>query len=284
MTFTFSQPDCDIFIPDGKRWEEAIATVTHMAVGAHQDDLEIMSLHGVLECFGSAHKRFMGVVMADGAGSPRDGVYAGLSDEAMQAVRLTEQRKAASVGDYAACVQLRHKSADIKNKAIPGPAEDLIKLLMLARPKVLYTHNLADKHDTHVAVALRTIEAVRAMPKNERPDKLYACEVWRGLDWLRDEDKTVFDVSGRGGLANALVGVFDSQVAGGKRYDLAAAGRRRANATFLASHFVDNVEEAIYGLDMTPLIRDDAPEPLDFIKDFINRFAEEVTARITKLS
>ena len=38
--------------------------------------------------------------------------------------------------------------------------EDLAGLLRLARPEVVYTHNLADKHPTHVAVALRTISAL----------------------------------------------------------------------------------------------------------------------------
>ena len=30
----------------------AVAKTTHMAIGAHQDDIEIMAYHGVLECFG----------------------------------------------------------------------------------------------------------------------------------------------------------------------------------------------------------------------------------------
>jgi len=37
-------------------------------------------------------------------------------------------------------------------------------------------------------------------------------------------------------LQFALLGVFESQIAGGKRYDLALMGRRRANATYFESH------------------------------------------------
>ena len=47
------------------------------------------------------------------------------------------------------------------------------------------------------------------------------------------------DVSGRDNLAAAMNGVFDSQIAGGKRYDLATIGRRAANATFFESHATD---------------------------------------------
>jgi hypothetical protein len=59
------------------------------------------------------------------------------------------------------------------------------------------------------------------------------CEVWRNLDWLLDEDKQGLPVDDRPNLAAALSGVFDSQISGGKRYDLAVQGRRLANATFL---------------------------------------------------
>ena len=51
--------------------------------------------------------------------------------------------------------------------------------------------NLVDKHDTHVAVVLRVIAAIRQMPPDIRPEKLYGCEVWRDLDWMLDSDKVV---------------------------------------------------------------------------------------------
>jgi LmbE family N-acetylglucosaminyl deacetylase len=282
MNIAFSNPGCDIFIPDGAEPNQAFGRVTHMGIGAHQDDLEIMALDGVLRCFGRSDAWYMGVVATNGAGSPRDGHYAAYTDEEMQKVRRAEQRKAAFVGEYSACVQLMHKSSDIKNAAVPAPAEDIAKLLRLARPRVVYTHNLADKHDTHVAVTLRVIEAIRSLPLNERPSLLYGCEVWRSLDWLRDEDKAVFDVSGRPNISPSLLGVFDSQIAGGKRYDIAALGRRKANATFLASHYVDKIDEAVYGIDMTGFIKDETLDPVSFIDGYINLFRNEILERITK--
>ena len=78
---------------------------------------------------------------------------------------------------------------------------------------------------THVAAALRVICALRSFPDDLHPEKLYGCEVWRSLDWLCDEDKVVFDVSAYPNISAALIGVFDSQITGGKRYDLAAPAR-----------------------------------------------------------
>ena len=45
-----------------------------------------------------------------------------------------------------------------------------------------------------------------------------------------DDQKVGLDVSGHENVQNALLGVFDSQICGGKRYDLSAMGRRRAHA------------------------------------------------------
>ena len=47
--------------------------------------------------------------------------------------------------------------------------EDLKTLIAVMKPQVIYTHNLADKHDTHVAVTLRLIRALRELPGIRSP-------------------------------------------------------------------------------------------------------------------
>jgi LmbE family N-acetylglucosaminyl deacetylase len=221
--------------------------------------------------------------VTNGAGSARDGIYARFTDEDMQKVRRLEQKKAAVVGEYAAQVFLDYTSGEVKDRKNLPVVEDLKQIVDATRPQVIYTHNLADKHDTHVSVALRTIRALRELPKQARPQRLYGCEVWRNLDWLNDEDKVVFDVHERENLAMSLVGVFDSQICGGKRYDLATWGRRRANATYLASHSVDATTAVIYGVDLTPLVEDENLNPTEYILGFIDRYKQEVSARLAKL-
>lgn len=273
----------EIFVPDGTHVEEALARTTHMAVGAHQDDLEIMACDGILACFQRDDRWFCGVVMTDGSGSPRDGVYADYTDEEMQAVRRKEQKKAAAIGEYTAQVLLDYPSSAVKESANRAPVEDLKALLKEAAPQVVYTHNLADKHDTHVATTLRVIEAIRGLRAAERPQHLYGCEVWRSLDWLLDEDKIAFDVTAHENLQRALLGVFDSQVAGGKRYDLATMGRRRANATYYASHEVDVAGSMIYGVDLTPLIEDPDMDVGATVEALIDRFRQDVVGRVERL-
>ncbi len=281
---TFHNPGSEVYVPDGGPADGSLARSTHIAIGAHQDDLEIMAYQGILECFGQSDKHFTGVTVTNGAGSPRDDLYASYTDEDMQKIRRVEQRKAAYVGEFSAQVFLDYTSGAVKDKNNPDVVDDLKQLLSAARAQIVYTHNLADKHDTHVAVTLRVIQAIRSLPSGARPEKLYGCEVWRGLDWLNDNEKVVFDVSAHENLAMSLVGVFDSQICGGKRYDLATAGRRRANATYLASHATDVATSVNFGIDLTPLIEDDKLDPGKYIQGFIDRFAQEVSGRLGKLS
>ena len=279
-----SRESSEIYVPDGTEVSSALGRVSHIAVSAHQDDIEIMAFHGILACFGIPDKHFMGVVVTDGAGSPRDGIYASYTDEQMRSVRRMEQKKAAFVGEYSAMAFLDHPSSAVKDPGNAGPKEDLKALLSATRPAVVYTHNLADKHDTHVAVALRTIAALRELPREQRPAKVLGCEVWRDLDWMVDRDKVVMRLDGHENLAMALVCIFDSQIAGGKRYDVATMGRRRANATYLESHSVDTAEMANFAMDLTPLVVDDSLSPTEYVQDYIRRFAGDVGARLAKLS
>ncbi len=270
----------DIFIPDGANAAQALARTTHLGVSAHQDDLEIMAIHGILQCYEIPGKGFTGVVCTNGAGSPRAGVYAAYADEQMQRVRRYEQRTAAMIGKYAAMLQLDYPSGVMKDPQAAPPHDDLVAILRAAHPDVVYTHNPADKHPTHIAVLRAVLTAIRSLPAAERPQKLYGCEVWRDLDWLPDDRKTLLDVSGRDSLSAALLGVFDSQIAGGKRYDLATMGRRRANATYFESHATDALDSATYALDLTPLLRDDALGLADYVTGLIDAFRADVAKNL----
>jgi LmbE family N-acetylglucosaminyl deacetylase len=280
----FHLESAQIFVPDGLTVGTALARTTHMAISAHQDDIEIMATGPLLECFQQEERWFTGVVVTDGRGSPRSGLYKRYSDEEMRKVRFKEQCKAAVVGEYAAQVMLDYPSKSVKNGADQRPVEDLAQLLQAARPQFVYTHNLADKHDTHIAVALKTITAIRSLPQAERPQKLYGCEVWRDLDWMLDQDKISFNLTSHENLQAALLGVYDSQIAGGKRYDLASLARRRANATYSETHVVDQATGLSYAMDLTPLIEDMEKEVIPHVESYIQRFLQDVARRIQRLS
>lgn len=275
-------PGASLYIPDGTSLPEALSRTTHLAIMAHQDDIPIGAMYGVLQCFGQRDKWFAGVTVTNGAGSPRDDLYRDYTDEEMRAVRAAEEKKAAYVGEYGACFLLDYPSSAVKDPNDPSLVAELRAIFEACHPVVVYTHNLADKHDTHVGVALRVIRALRELPAEQQPEAVYGCEVWRDLDWMTDEDKVLFDCTPHENLAAVLMGVYDSQVCGGKRYDLATAGRRKAHATYFASHGVDESQSLNFGMDLTPLINDPSLAPVELLQQYIARFQDETTARVAK--
>jgi LmbE family N-acetylglucosaminyl deacetylase len=278
----FSHPDADIFMPNGLDAAAALARATHLCVAAHQDDIEIMAHAGIAECHKGAEKFFGGVVVTDGAGSARTGAFKNFSDAQMREVRRGEQRRAAALGRYSIQIQLAHPSAAVKTAAARVRA-DLDKIFSGCAPQVVYLHNPADKHDTHVAVLLRCLEALRALPPESRPRRVLGCEVWRDLDWLVDADKVALDASREPALAARLLGVFASQIAGGKRYDLATLGRRAANATFHASHAADKFDAVTWAMDLTPLVRNEKLDIAEFTLAHVDRLRADVESRLRRM-
>ncbi|MCX7771785.1 MAG: PIG-L family deacetylase [Clostridia bacterium] len=281
--FSLKKPGAMMYIPDQANVDEALKRTTRMAISAHQDDIEIMAYHGILNCFGREDEWFFGVVVTDGAGSPRDDLYKDYTDEDMKKIRQKEQMKSAFVGEYSGVAMLHYRSSEVKDPNNQEAVQELADIIRLAQPEILYTHNLADKHDTHIGTVTKVIKALRTLPKEIRPKKVYGCEVWRSLDWLDDQKKVMMDVSGHPNIGAAVLEVHDSQICGGKRYDLATQGRRLANATYAEDHGADKIPALSYAMDLTPLIVDDSLDMVDFVLGHIEDFKENVRARIRKV-
>ena len=279
----FSRSDTDVYVPDSGDADAALARTTHLCVIAHQDDIEINAYPAVAECYGKADRFFTGVTVTNGAGSPRAGKYAAMTDAQMMDVRREEQRAAARLGKYNLQLQLGHPSADVKKSGNAGVASDLKAIFAACRPSVVYLHQPCDKHDTHVAVLLRSLEAIRSLPAAQRPKKVVGVEAWRGLDWLMDNEKLPLDCSAHPELALKIMQVFESQIEGGKRYDLAAIGRRQANATFHTSHATDKFTEIAWAMDLTPLVADEKLSVAEFALGHIDRLRTDIASRIAKL-
>lgn len=278
----FHNSTAEIFVPDGLPVARALRRITHLGIGAHQDDLEFMAFHGILECYADDKKWFAGVTCTNGSGSARVGKYENFSDAQMMAVRRREQNQAAKTGRFGAMIQLDYPSSAVKSPTDASLKNDLKKILGATRPQIVYTHNPADKHDTHIGVVVAALEAMRELPRGRRPLSVIGCEVWRNLDWLADADKVLMDVSGHDQFAAKLNGLFDSQIAGGKRYDLATLGRRSANATFFESHATDAATQLIFGMDLTPLVADESKDIANYVTRFVEKFRDDVRTKLNR--
>jgi LmbE family N-acetylglucosaminyl deacetylase len=277
----FKQSNADVYVPLADvSPEQALARTSHLCIAAHQDDIEIMAYAGIAACYGRKDRWFSGVVVTNGAGSPRHGRFGEYTDEQMMEVRRLEQRKAALMGEYSVQIQLGYPSAAVKAVDHPDVQSDLAAILERCTPEVVYLHQPADKHDTHIAVLSQCLTALRRLPAERRPKSVLGCEVWRDLDWLVDTDKRALDSGAQPHLAAALIGVFDSQIGGGKRYDLATIGRRCANATFHTSHATDQFSGITWAMDLTPLIENPNLDVCAYTIGFIENFRKDVETRL----
>jgi LmbE family N-acetylglucosaminyl deacetylase len=279
----FQKPEATIFIPDQVDEKIAFQKTTRMAIVAHPDDAEILAYHGIVECIDNPNESFGCVTMTNGSTTPRDFLYADHTDEEMVQVRRGEQRTASIIGKYSFVAQLDYHSKELRDIENQDPSLDLNAIFQEVCPRVVYTHNLADKHDTHMAATIRIINTLRSLPNERKPEAVYGCESWRDLDWMIDKDQIRFDLSRHMNIAQALIAVHDTQITGVKRYDLGVMGRRRAHAVFSDTHGIGNLEAMGYGMDLTPLIMDTSLDIAQYAAQFIQRFSDEVVDRIQRM-
>ena len=133
----FTHPKAGLYVPDGLEKEGALRRCSHMGIGAHQDDLEIMAFHGVLECFDSPDNWFCGVTCTDGTGGPRKQGLEQLTPGEVGALRNEEQDKAAKLGQYGAMIQFNYSSMDVKNRDKSEIIAGLYELLLAVQPRVV---------------------------------------------------------------------------------------------------------------------------------------------------
>lgn len=271
-------------IPDHISFDDALSRTTHLAIGAHPDDLEIFAYHGIATCYESDTQWFAGVTITDGGGCSRRGKYASYTDDQMKVLRRDEQNEAASMGRYSFQSQLGMSRAELQHESGEALVLSLVELMERTQPKVVYLHNPMDKHPTHLWVLRRSLEALRKLSPENQPEKVYGCEVWRDLDWLRDEDKLILAVDAYPDLAKELLEIYESQIAGGKDYAKATLGRRYANATFLNSHQSDGATSVTYAVDLSPLIRKQGVSLTEFVEMHTRRFMNDAVQGISAVA
>lgn len=278
----FINSGADIHVPDGVNPEAALKRTTYMSIGAHQDDCEIMAYNAIAQCYNSETDWFTAVVLTDGGGSPRSGKYANYTNEQIHIKRSSEQRDAADIGQYAAVIQLAYSSEEVRTSKCDIVEEELIGIFRKACPKYMFIHSPFDRHETHFGACIRTLNALRKLPKEYHPQKVYGMEVWRSLDWLSESDRTMFDTSRYPEIEKGVITAFESQCTPLKRFDLAAIGRRLGNATFQAPRDNNTMRSCNIGLDLTPLIQKPDLCIQEFALAFIDRFYNEVVDMFNK--
>ena len=278
----FNNASAEVFVP-GKTVEiEAINRTTHLAIGAHPDDYEIIAYHGIEYCIDHPENYFSSVTITSGSGGPRFGLYTEIDNLQYVELRKLEQKKAAIIGNYSACFFLDYESSGIKTDRGKDVINDLKRILLESRPRVIYTHSLFDFHETHVCVTLKVISALRDIRDKYIPEKFYGCEAWGSLDWLTQIDKIKLITRTHPDIESAILSIYDSQNMGIKRFDKATIARRMVNTIYNEINTrCDDSDSSTFAVDLLPLILSSNPE--EFVSQKIIRFKEEVLNRVRNI-
>lgn len=275
----YSLPESQIYFDEGqfKDLQESLQKSTHLGVGAHPDDLEVMAHHGIIECLNSETKHFFGVTCTTGSGSHKSGPFADMSDEEFVGQRVSEQMKSAKLGKMAGCLLLGFESAEIKSSLNQKMVDQLSEILEFGQPEIIYTHNPFDKHKTHVGVTLHLVKALQKI--NFKPKHFFGCEVWRGLDWVEDGQKKILEIKDSE-LVKSLVGCHHSQLVD-KDYGEATIGRMKSNATFFDSSKGDDVKLQLFAIDLLPLLN--GLDIQTFTNQYLDGFSRDVRKNLAGL-
>ena len=84
--------------------------------------------------------------------------------------------------------------------------------------------------------------------------------------------------------SNDSVSLHESRVLSAlpAEHDSTTAGRRLAHATYHTSHATDRFNGITWAMDLTPLITNPALSVVDYTTTLIDRFKEDVVARLSK--
>jgi LmbE family N-acetylglucosaminyl deacetylase len=283
---TFARHDAELYIPDGVSPQTAMARADILAICAHPDDIEVMAVPGILKAHARGGLRFFGVVATNGVGSMRSVDYADRSYLEMREIRIGEQKEAARLGRYSGLALLNYESGEVKDAGFTDIDTDLVGILKEIRPEEVYLHNPFDRHDTHIAVCLRSIEALRAVAAETgwMPERVYGAEHWRGLDWLVHCDRVALPVHDPEKISDQLLHVYKSQMMGVRQFDQAVRGRRIVNATYQEGYAIGNEHEVAFAVDLLPLVEDPTIRVTDYVRHTVDRFRADIVSRLERFA
>ena len=143
--------------PTASRSRRRCKRITHLGIGAHQDDLEFMAFHGILACFATRRPNGLAASPAPTAPAARAPAVYNIYRRADDGRPPARTKRGGDAGQYGVMIQLDYPSSAVKSPTDAALKNDLKQILAATRPEIVYTHNPADKHDTHIGVVDRGV-------------------------------------------------------------------------------------------------------------------------------
>ena len=254
-----------VILPAGMALTDYAGQANIVAIAPHPDD-DAIGVGGSLLQHRAAGENVLVIYVTDGAGTPTGG---GRTREEIVRTRQQEAMRGLAEMKGQAGIFLNYASSAVKGENTPDVVHDLGALLDLLRPRVIYVTAPYERHSTHIACTLRTVEAIRAV-ENFTPElKGYA--VWGYL--YGDENLEYVDISENIDAKRRAIRCHETEVAG-HAYDDGILGFHRYVAVFQESHGTQDMAYAELFLDMSRLVHDPALSVGDFARQQVTGFLD----------
>ncbi|HMQ10592.1 MAG TPA: PIG-L family deacetylase [Oligoflexia bacterium] len=257
--------------------------ISHLAIGAHPDDVEIFAFNAIHQCYQNNDKHFAAIICSNGSGAPAYGEFKEKSKDEIVKIRKEEQEKAAQIGNYSGLIHFNLESEVLK-KGDEVFVNDLKALIEFFKPDYIYTHSPFDDHKTHRCTLRACLQALQMINDKSWLKGFYACEVWGSLDWLPRQYKYVLGENEGDDLQMQLLDCFYSQNIGSqKRYDLGTIGRKLGNATFFESDKGNLYTHQSYALDLSSVINQNNFDISKYCVSIVADYLESIKNKLVDL-
>ncbi len=268
----------------------ALKNATDVAVGAHQDDVEIMAGPQLLKTAADPKRQWLSIIMTDGAASKSilNECSTELTPKQLTDMRQREQREAAQMAG-APVIQMKYPSAVVNGHMGEGKKREAgyaLGTLFAAMPDVenVFGHNPLDKHPTHIAVFAAQTAALRAA-KPEKLKKVVGMEVWGGLTGLPEKMLEIFVVDQQEDLGRLekIIQLFQSQILGqGRNYAAGTVDRMIGHAAYVSSPHLNNPPPGmVIGVDVSEFTRGTSNDMAGLVDDILKR-AQDIKHGVAK--
>jgi LmbE family N-acetylglucosaminyl deacetylase len=251
--------------PEGVALADYAGQPNVAVIAPHPDD-DAIGVGGSLLRHRAAGENVFAIYVTDGAGTPTSG---GRTREEIVQTRQDEAMRGLGEMDGQAGIFLNYPSKAVRSERVADVVHDLGAIFDLLRPRVIYVTAPYERHSTHVACTLRTVEAIRAVEGFTPELKGYA--VWGYL--YGDENLEYVDITAHVDAKRRAIRCHESEVAG-HAYDDGIIGFHRYAAVFQEAHGLQEMAYAELLLDMSRLVREPDLSVGDFARQQVTGFLE----------
>ncbi len=214
-----------VLLPENANLADFHHSLDNIVVIAPHPDDEAIGVGGSIKLASEKGDNVFIIYVTTGSDTPAAGRR---SAETVTKQRQAEAEKSLKTLGAVAGFFLHYESKEVCETKIDSVIQDIFSVLMLLRPKIIFTPSPFETHPTHLSVTQRTLEAIKRIPNFEV--KLRGYQVWDDI-FASDEMLEEVDISGVIDTKKRAIRAHESEIKF-LPYDTATVGGNHYRAIF----------------------------------------------------